>query len=102
MHMGKGCLSCTDGILSSERLRGKEILSLSYTREWLDSGYGQHLNPALHYIRARNIRMLIKIVLEYFWIHQPDRWGRLLMRRREFYLFATNAGEKQDYSRSDR
>jgi len=52
------------------RKRRNEIFSFSYTQEWLNSGYEQQLDPALQYIPARNIQMLIKIISEYLWIHR--------------------------------
>jgi len=55
---------------NAELLRGKEIFSFSYTKEWLDSGYGKILIRSSNYILAPNIRMWIKIILEYSWIYR--------------------------------
>ncbi|HUZ61101.1 MAG TPA: hypothetical protein VMU83_20165 [Hanamia sp.] len=52
------------------RIRGNEIFSSIYTKEWLDSGHEQQLDPALQYILVCNIQMLIKIISEYLWIHR--------------------------------
>jgi len=71
------------GILSSERLKGKEIFSFSYTREWLDSGYAQHLDPALQLYSGPQYPDANKNNFGIFLDSSPDRWGRLLMRRRE-------------------
>lgn len=71
------------GILSSERLRGKEIFSFSYRKEWLDSGYAQHLDPALQLYSGPQYPDVNKNNFGIFLDSSPDRWGRLLMRRRE-------------------
>ncbi len=71
------------GILSSERLRGKEIFSFSYTKEWLDSGYGQYLDPALQLYSGPQYPDVNKNNFGIFLDSSPNRWGRLLMRRRE-------------------
>ena len=35
------------GVLTSERLRGKEIFSFEYDKAWLSSGFAQTLDPDL-------------------------------------------------------
>jgi len=74
------------GILHSELLRGKEIFSFEYDETWLQSKYAQILDPdlemfsGLHYLtnNKRNFGMFLD--------SSPDRWGRILMRRREAAL----------------
>lgn len=72
------------GILHSERLRGKEIFSFEYNDSWLESIYSQQLDPdlqlypGLHYLND-NGKPNFGIFLD----SSPDRWGRLLMRRKE-------------------
>ncbi|MBI9054762.1 MAG: HipA domain-containing protein [Bacteroidales bacterium] len=72
------------GYLYSERLRGKEIFSFEYNGEWLNSENAFLLDPelqlysGLHYLSDEE-----KKNFGIFTDSSPDRWGRLLMRRRE-------------------
>lgn len=72
------------GTLHVELLRGKEIFSFKYNVEWLQSEYAQQLDPdlqlyaGLHYLNDIN-----KSNFGLFLDSSPDRWGRLLMKRRE-------------------
>ena len=71
------------GVLHSDRLRGKEIFSFEYDENWLKNGPSQLLDPnfqlysGLHYLNEDqdNFGMFLD--------SSPDRWGRILMRRRE-------------------
>ncbi|MFL0162801.1 type II toxin-antitoxin system HipA family toxin [Aquirufa salirivi] len=75
------------GILHAERLRGKEIFSFEYDKNWLKSEHIQLLDPdlqlysGLHYLKEGN-RENFGVFLD----SSPDRWGRILMRRREAAL----------------
>lgn len=75
------------GNLYSERLRGKEIFSFEYTEEWLKSDHAFLLDPdlqlfpGLHYLNDDK-----KANFGIFLDSTPDRWGRILMRRREAAL----------------
>ncbi|MDB5211496.1 MAG: toxin HipA [Sediminibacterium sp.] len=71
------------GVLSSERLKGKEIFSFSYTKGWLDSGFAQYIDPALQLYTGPQYLDDTKDNFGVFLDSSPDRWGRLLMRRRE-------------------
>ncbi len=71
------------GVLHCDRLRGKEIFSFEYDENWLKNGPSQLLDPnlqlysGLHYLNEDqdNFGMLLD--------SSPDRWGRILMKRRE-------------------
>lgn len=71
------------GLLHSELLRGKEVFSFEYDASWLRSAFAQVLDPdlalytGLHYLNVEktNFGALLD--------SSPDRWGRVLMRRRE-------------------
>ena len=71
------------GVLKAELTRGKEIFSFSYSDDWLKSRYSQILDPELqlysgsHY--AKDERQNFGVFLD----SSPDRWGRILMKRRE-------------------
>ncbi len=71
------------GTLSSERIRGKEIFSFSYNRNWLESGYAQYIDPGLQLYTGPQYLADDKSNFGVFLDSCPDRWGRLLMRRKE-------------------
>lgn len=74
------------GILYSEIVRGKEIFSFEYSKEWINSKFAQVIDPDLalfsgpHYLDKKKNNFGI------FLDSSPDRWGRLLMNRREAVL----------------
>lgn len=74
------------GVLHSDYIRGKEIFSFSYEKEWLQRGEFRVLDPDLgqfggpQYIRDEKPNFGV------FLDSSPDRWGRLLMKRREAIL----------------
>lgn len=69
------------GTLTSSIIRNKESFSFEYTPEWLLSPYALPIDPELHlfsgrqYSDGQNFRIFLDSC--------PDRWGRLLMKRRE-------------------
>ncbi|MDA3977423.1 type II toxin-antitoxin system HipA family toxin [Gallibacterium sp. AGMB14963] len=73
------------GVLSSDVVRGKESFRFSYDNNWLKSPFVQQIDPDLHLysgeqysLNAQNFRIFLDSC--------PDRWGRLLMKRREIAL----------------
>ena len=71
------------GILIATYLRGKEIFSFEYDKDWLHSGYSQMLDPDLQLYSGHQFLDPNKSNFGIFLDSSPDRWGRLLMRRRE-------------------
>ena len=72
------------GTLYAELLRGKEIFSFEYDDNWLHSPYVQQLDPDLHlYSGLHYLNDDKKTNFGLFLDSSPDRWGRLLMKRRE-------------------
>jgi len=71
------------GELQSEYTRGKEIFSFSYSDSWLKSNYSQVLDPELHFFSGSQYLGDEKMNFGVFMDSSPDRWGRLLMIRRE-------------------
>lgn len=72
------------GTLFAELLRGKEIFSFEYDNNWLHSPYVQQLDPDLHlYSGLHFLNDDNKTNFGLFLDSSPDRWGRLLMKRRE-------------------
>ncbi len=75
------------GTLHSERLRGKEIFSFEYDENWLKSEHAQQLDPDLQlYPGIQYLNDNRKPNFGLFLDSSPDRWGRLLMQRREAAL----------------
>jgi serine/threonine-protein kinase HipA len=70
------------GTLRSSVIKNKEHFSFSYNKAWLQSPFAQKIDPDLnlysgdqHSADAKNFRTFLDSC--------PDRWGRLLMKRRE-------------------
>lgn len=70
------------GKLTASVIRNKELFSFSYSDEWLNSSYALQIDPELKLFGGRqysndnnNFRTFLDSC--------PDRWGRLLMKRRE-------------------
>lgn len=70
------------GLLRADKVRGGEHYSFSYGTAWLTSSYAQQIDPDLHLYSGeqhsqndRNFRSFLDSC--------PDRWGRLIMQRRE-------------------
>lgn len=75
------------GMLHTELLRGKEIFSFEYDKEWLQSGKVQLLDPDLQlFAGVQYLNHQNKSNFGMFLDSSPDRWGRILMRRREAAL----------------
>ncbi len=89
------------GMLYSERLKGKEVFSFEYNNEWLQSEPAQLLDPSLqlysglHYLNEGQENFGI------FLDSSPDRWGRILMRRREAALARAEEREEKKLFETD-
>ena len=68
------------GTLYSERIRGKEIFSFEYSKDWLQSGNAQNLDPDLQFYEGGQYLSAEKSNFGLFLDSSPDRWGRLLMK----------------------
>ncbi|PCJ29642.1 MAG: toxin HipA [Moraxellaceae bacterium] len=80
------------GTLRSSVIKSKEHFSFSYDQAWLQSPYAQKIDPDLnlypgdqHSPDSNNFRAFLDSC--------PDRWGRLLMKRREA-IVARQEGRK--------
>ncbi|MGI8893483.1 MAG: type II toxin-antitoxin system HipA family toxin, partial [Bacteroidia bacterium] len=82
------------GMLHTDRLKGREIFSFEYFDDWLQNGPAQLLDPnlqlyfGLHYPNENQDNFGI------FLDSSPDRWGRILMRRKEAALARANEREE--------
>ena len=82
------------GVLHTDVMRGKESFSFAYDDAWLQSEFVQQIDPELRLYggnqysqEQQNFRIFLDSC--------PDRWGRLLMRRREAVI-ARQQGRKPD------
>ena len=71
------------GSLKIELLRGKEVFSFEYHKEWLQSGKAQELDPDLKLFTGPQYLTDEKPNFGLFLDSSPDRWGRVLMKRVE-------------------
>jgi serine/threonine-protein kinase HipA len=74
------------GILRAELVRGNEIFSFEYNKEWLKLNDSLILDPDLYLYSGPQFVPNDKINFGLFLDSSPDRWGRVLMRRREAAL----------------
>lgn len=72
------------GSLHTSFVRGQESFSFDYADEWLNSFESAYsLDPDLSLYRGRQYTPLDKSLFGIFADSCPDRWGRLLMKRKE-------------------
>jgi len=71
------------GVLSSTFTRGNEIFSFEYDENWLKSNYAQVLDPDLGLYPGQQYLSDDKINFGLFLDSSPDRWGRMLMKKKE-------------------
>ncbi|MCM1301231.1 MAG: HipA domain-containing protein [Bacteroides cellulosilyticus] len=71
------------GVLHSEVLRGKEVFSFENDSEWLKHKEFRALDPDLAQFAGKQYLPADKSNFGLFLDSAPDRWGRMLMRRRE-------------------
>ena len=81
------------GSLRSEVTKGEEIFSFDYTQEWIERGYVQDIDPDLKLYTGPQYLNDEKANFGLFLDSSPDRWGRMLMKRREA-IKARERGEK--------
>lgn len=90
------------GILFAELLRGKEIFSFEYDKEWLNSYKAHLLDPDLQlYAGLHYLNDDIKTNFGLFLDSSPDRWGRILMRRREAAMARLEERTEQNLFETD-
>lgn len=71
------------GVLNVDLLKGKEIFSFEYDTEWLQTQKFSFFDPDLQLYKGRQYTQQNKELFGFFTDSCPDRWGRLLMTRRE-------------------
>jgi len=71
------------GILRQNILRGKEVFSFTGERAWLEHGEFSMLDPELGQFEGTQYLRAGKRNFGLFLDSSPDRWGRMLIKRRE-------------------
>ena len=90
------------GWLTSQRVRGKEIFSFEYTEYWLNTDNPiLSLDPHLGFYKGKQYLPEEKNNFGIFLDSSPDRWGRLLMRRREAWQAKNEHRDERTLFESD-
>lgn len=89
------------GIISAIPAKGKETFSFEYTDEWLKSGFSQKLDPDLQLYSGVYYPRDEKVNFGIFLDSCPDRWGRVLMQRREAIMAKTEDRKAKKLLESD-
>src|SRR6266498_271142 len=74
------------GTLSVVHTKGREVFTFSYHKKWLDDGPAQNIDPDLQFYSGPQYLAGGKKNFGIFLDSSPDRWGRVLMDRREAIL----------------
>lgn len=88
------------GTLYSIHTRGREIFSFEYKDEWLKAN-AQNLDPDLQLYSGQQYLTEGKSNFGIFLDSSPDRWGRVLMDRREAVLARTEKRKVQTLFETD-
>ncbi|WP_245565016.1 hypothetical protein [Spirosoma spitsbergense] len=89
------------GQLSATQLPGKEVFSFAYDPAFLSTGLSQVLDPDLQFFGGNQFIRDEKPNFGLFLDSSPDRWGRLLMRRREALVARQEARKEKPLFESD-
>lgn len=71
------------GTLCADQVRGKEVFSFTYDEAWLQSTHAQVIDPDLSLFAGPQFLPEERSNFGAFLDSSPDRWGRVLLRRRE-------------------
>jgi serine/threonine-protein kinase HipA len=74
------------GTLTATSMKGKETFAFEYATGWLKSGFAQLIDPDLQLYAGAFYPKDEKANFGVFLDSCPDRWGRILMQRREAIL----------------
>ena len=89
------------GTLFSSCSRGKEIFSFEYDRKWLQSSFIQEIDPDLGLYPGIQYLRDEKSNFGVFLDSSPDRWGRVLMDRRESIFARMENRPRKNLNESD-
>ena len=89
------------GELTATPARGKEVFAFEYDKAWLAAAPRQQLDPALVQYGGPQYPAKSRDNFGMFLDSSPDRWGRVLMRRREAQLARAEGREERRLLESD-
>ncbi len=89
------------GELNTDLLRGREIFSFEYNPAWLAGSAFSFFDPDLSLFPGRQFVPQDKKLFGVFTDSCPDRWGRLLMKRREAILAREEGRPERKLTESD-
>ncbi len=89
------------GILRAEQVHGKEIFSFEYDKVWLKSNESLILDPDLNWYSGPQYLPDEKTNFGIFLDSSPDRWGQVLMRRREAVMARLEDRQRKNLMPSD-
>lgn len=89
------------GILTASFIRGKEIFSFEYAENWINSAQKHELDPNLQFYTGPQFNKEDKPNFGIFMDSSPDRWGRVLMRRREAIISRIENRKSKTFYESD-
>ncbi len=97
IHTGK---PVSMGMLYANQVKGREVFSFEYDHDWLQSG-SQALDPDLQLYSGLQYLNEGKSNFGIFLDSSPDRWGRVLMDRREALLARQEGRKAKTYFETD-
>lgn len=89
------------GVLHAIQSRGKEIFSFEYSHDWLSQDSAHALDPSLQLFKGRQYAPQGQEIFGIFLDSSPDRWGRMLMDRREAQFARDNKQKVKKLLESD-
>ncbi len=89
------------GQLSAQNLRGKEVFAFEFSDLWLKQRTGRPLDPDLQLYAGRQFLQTEKSNFGIFLDSSPDRWGRVLLDRREAIRAKDSNRQPQTLQESD-
>ena len=89
------------GRLTATPARGKEVFAFEYEKAWLSSGSRQQLDPSMALYGGPQYPGKNRENFGVFLDSSPDRWGRVLMRRREAQLARAEGRAERHLLESD-
>jgi len=89
------------GHLTATPARGKEVFAFEYHKEWLSTASRQQLDPSMALYGGPQYPTKNRENFGVFLDSSPDRWGRVLMRRREAQLSRTERRAERRLLESD-
>jgi len=89
------------GTLHAAIRRGAELVSFEYDKDWLESPSARVLDPDIRLVAGRQYLAGEKHNFGMFMDSAPDRWGQVLMRKRESMLALRERRAERKLSATD-